>query len=51
MVLCSNSAQILPFDDDAFVTALLDHDEAEAARIADATGNPHLAYLGSKNAL
>jgi NAD(P)-dependent dehydrogenase (short-subunit alcohol dehydrogenase family) len=50
VVLCSNSAQMLPLDDDPFVQALLAHDEAAAARIIDAS-NPSHAYMGSKHAL
>ncbi len=50
VVMCSNSAQMLPLDDDPFVQALLAHDEAEAARIIDAS-NPAHAYMGSKHAV
>lgn len=50
VVVCSNSAQMLPLDDDPLVRALLAHDEAEAMRVADAGTPPH-AYMASKHAL
>ena len=51
VVMCSNSAQMFPMDDDPFVLALLDHKEEEARRLADEMETPALAYQGSKNAL
>jgi NAD(P)-dependent dehydrogenase (short-subunit alcohol dehydrogenase family) len=50
VVLCSNSAQMLPLDDDRCVQAMLAGNEAEAGRLADADG-PSLAYMRSKHAL
>jgi NAD(P)-dependent dehydrogenase (short-subunit alcohol dehydrogenase family) len=50
VVLCSNSAQMLPLDDDRCVQAMLAGDEAAAGRIADEDG-PSLAYMRSKHAL
>jgi len=51
VVISSNSAQLFPLDEDPLVNALLDHDEPQAARLADEEDNPPLAYLESKNAL
>jgi NAD(P)-dependent dehydrogenase (short-subunit alcohol dehydrogenase family) len=51
IAMCSNSAQMAPLDGHAYVLALLAHDEAEAARVIDATDSPILAYMGSKHAL
>jgi len=51
VVLCSNSAQMFPMDDDPYVLALLEHKEEEARRLADGLESPALAYLGAKNAL
>ncbi len=49
--IVSNSAQMAPLDDSPYVTALLDHDEAEACRIIDEMASPIVAYMGSKHAL
>ena len=51
VAVCSNSAQMMPMDDLPYVQALLDHNETEAGRLIDETGDPVLAYFGSKNAL
>lgn len=51
VAVCSNSAQMMPMDDLPYVLALLDHDEKKACRLIDETGDPVLAYFGSKNAL
>ncbi len=51
VVMCSNSAQMLPMEDDPYVEALLNHDEQGARSIMDEMDNPAYAYLGSKNAL
>jgi len=51
VVICSNSAQLLPVDDLPYVKALLDHDEEGAGKIIDEQDNSPLAYLGSKHAL
>jgi NAD(P)-dependent dehydrogenase (short-subunit alcohol dehydrogenase family) len=51
VVMCSNSAQMLPLDESPYVQALLAHDEAEAGRIVDVLGEPSFAYMGSKHAL
>ncbi len=51
LVICSNSAQMMPMDDLPYVLALLEHREEEACRLIDETDDPVLAYLGSKNAL
>lgn len=50
-VVVSNSAQMAPIEDSPFVAALLDHDEAEAARIIDEMDSPIVAYMGAKHAL
>ena len=50
VAVCSNSAQMIPFDDHPFVLALLDGDETRAREIA-ASENGFLAYGGSKHAL
>jgi NAD(P)-dependent dehydrogenase (short-subunit alcohol dehydrogenase family) len=49
--IVSNSAQIAPLDDHPLVLALLDHDEAEASRVADEHDVGPIAYMGSKHAL
>ncbi len=51
VVMCSNSAKIVPVDDIPYVCALLDHDEDKASSLIDEMDSPPLAYLGSKNAL
>lgn len=51
VVIASNSAQLMPLDDDPFVAALLAHDEAEARRLIDAQQSSIVAYMGSKHAL
>jgi NAD(P)-dependent dehydrogenase (short-subunit alcohol dehydrogenase family) len=51
VVICSNSAQFVPFDDHPYTAALLAHDEAGAHRILEEAGEPFLAYGGSKHAL
>jgi NAD(P)-dependent dehydrogenase (short-subunit alcohol dehydrogenase family) len=38
-------------DDDPYVLALLEHDEAKARRIVEEAGDTILAYMGSKNAV
>ena len=50
VVICSNSAQMGPFQDHPFVAALLDGDE-EKARDIVAGENGFIAYGGSKHAL
>jgi len=50
VVVCSNSAQMAPFQEHPFVLALLDHDEARARELL-ATENGFIAYGGSKHAL
>jgi NAD(P)-dependent dehydrogenase (short-subunit alcohol dehydrogenase family) len=50
VVTCSNSAQMGPFQQHPFVTALLDGDEARAREIV-AGENGFIAYGGSKHAL
>jgi len=51
VVICSNSARFIPLDDHPYTAALLAHDEAAAHRILEESGEPFLAYAGSKNAL
>jgi NAD(P)-dependent dehydrogenase (short-subunit alcohol dehydrogenase family) len=51
VAICSNSAQFIPLEDHPYTAALLAHDEAGAHRILEETGEPFLAYAGSKNAL
>ncbi len=52
VVVCSNSAQLGPFQEHPFVLALLDHDEARAHEIlAGDQGGGYIAYGGSKHAL
>jgi NAD(P)-dependent dehydrogenase (short-subunit alcohol dehydrogenase family) len=51
VVICSNSAQFIPLEDHPYTAALLAHDEAGAHRILEESGEPFLAYAGSKNAL
>jgi len=51
VVICSNSAQLIPLEDHPYTAALLAHDEAAAHRILEESGEPFLAYAGSKNAL
>jgi len=51
VVICSNSAQFIPLDDHPYLAALLAHDEAGAQRIVEESGEPFLAYAGSKNAV
>ncbi len=51
VVLCSNSAQMMPMDDLPYVLALLDHDEGRALKVIGEADDPVLAYLGSKHAL
>lgn len=50
VVVCSNSAQMGPFQDHPFVIALLEGDEAKARDIV-AGENGFIAYGGSKHAL
>jgi NAD(P)-dependent dehydrogenase (short-subunit alcohol dehydrogenase family) len=50
VVICSNSAQMGPFQDHPFVLALLEGDEAKAREIV-ASENGFIAYGGSKHAL
>jgi NAD(P)-dependent dehydrogenase (short-subunit alcohol dehydrogenase family) len=51
VVICSNSAQLVPLDDHPYTAALLAGDETVAHRILEETGEAFLAYAGSKNAL
>jgi NAD(P)-dependent dehydrogenase (short-subunit alcohol dehydrogenase family) len=51
VVISSNSAPMLPLENDPFVMALLEHDEAKARQIIENVGNTSVAYIGSKNAL
>ena len=51
VVICSNSAQFIPLEDHPYTAALLAHDEAGAHRFLEESGEPFLAYAGSKNAL
>ena len=51
VAICSNSAQMAPFDDHPMVVALLDHDEAAARAALEDGGDGFLAYAGSKMAL
>jgi NAD(P)-dependent dehydrogenase (short-subunit alcohol dehydrogenase family) len=51
VVISSNSAQIRVLDDDPYVLALLEHDEAKAGRIVEEANDTILAYMGSKNAV
>lgn len=52
VVVCSNSAQLGPFEDHPYVQALLDHDESRAHEIlAGDQGGGYIAYGGSKHAL
>lgn len=50
VVVCSNSAQMGPFQEHPYVLALLEHDEARAHEIL-AGENGFIAYGGSKHAL
>jgi NAD(P)-dependent dehydrogenase (short-subunit alcohol dehydrogenase family) len=50
VVVCSNSAQMAPFQEHPFVLALLDHDEARARELLEHE-NGFIAYGGSKHAL
>lgn len=51
VVISSNSAQMAPMDENPYVLALLDQNEAEAKRIITEIGHPGMAYAGSKNAV
>lgn len=52
VVISSNSAPMLPAaENDPYVMALLEHDEAKAREIIEGIGNTSVAYIGSKNAL
>jgi NAD(P)-dependent dehydrogenase (short-subunit alcohol dehydrogenase family) len=51
VVICSNSAQFIPLEDHPYTAALLAHDEAGAHRFLEESGEPFLAYAGSKHAL
>jgi NAD(P)-dependent dehydrogenase (short-subunit alcohol dehydrogenase family) len=50
VVVCSNSAQMVPLDEHPYVAALLAGDEARARSLA-AQENGFVAYAGSKHAL
>jgi len=50
VVICSNSAQMGPFQDHPYVHALLEGDEARARELV-AGANGFIAYGGSKHAL
>ncbi|NNL67942.1 MAG: SDR family oxidoreductase [Myxococcales bacterium] len=52
VVVCSNSAQLGPFEEHPFVLALLDHDETRAHALLEGdAGGGYIAYGGSKHAL
>ena len=51
VIISSNSAQLSVLDDEPYVLALLEHDEAKARRIIDELGDSIMAYMGSKNAV
>lgn len=51
LAISSNSAQLVPMDDNVYVKALLDHDEVQARRLADELPTSILAYIGAKHAL
>lgn len=51
IVISSNSAQMGNFENDPFVLAMLEHDEALACELVDKNENSILAYMGSKNAV
>jgi NAD(P)-dependent dehydrogenase (short-subunit alcohol dehydrogenase family) len=51
VVICSNSAQFIPLEDHPYTAALLAGDEAGAHRFLEESGEPFLAYAGSKNAV
>lgn len=51
VVISSNSAQMLALDENPYVLALLDHNEAEAIRIINELNDHRVAYVGSKNAV
>ena len=50
VAICSNSAQLMPFDEHPFVLALLEHDEPAALALLDERKG-FIAYGGSKHAL
>ena len=50
VAICSNSAQLMPFDEHPFVLALLEHDEPAALALLD-EHQGFIAYGGSKHAL
>ncbi len=51
IVISSNSAQMGNFENDPYVLAMLEHDEALACELVDKDENSILAYMGSKNAV
>lgn len=51
VLLCSNSARMMAFDDSPYVKALLDGDEATACAIIEEDQSTFLAYAGGKFAL
>jgi NAD(P)-dependent dehydrogenase (short-subunit alcohol dehydrogenase family) len=51
VVICSNSAQLIPLEDHPYTAALLADNEPAAHRILEESGEAFLAYAGSKNAL
>lgn len=51
VVISSDAASMAPMEEDPFVLALLNDNEAEAERIITESGDPLIAYLGSKNAV
>lgn len=51
MVISSNSAQMMPMDDNPYVFALLNLDEVEAKRKISELDHPGIAYAVSKNAV
>ena len=51
LAISSNSAQLVPMDDNVYVKALLAHDETLARLLADELPTSILAYIGAKHAL
>lgn len=51
VIISSNSAQINPMEDDPYVLAMLEHNEAKAKQIISELGDCIAAYMGSKNAV
>ncbi|MFC2018130.1 SDR family oxidoreductase [Chloroflexota bacterium] len=51
VIISSDAAQMAPMEDDLFVSAALNDNEAEAKRIITESGDPINAYMRSKNAV